>query len=109
MLCFASIRAHADPPSLEARLAAVSRAPEAAAAAEPRRQARRALDRAREVEATDVAAAERAERIADAALILCERIIARARARASLRAAIAERDDALRRKEVAEAALERAR
>lgn len=101
---------HADPPTLEARLAAVERAPEASIAAEPTRQARRALEREAELRgAGNDAAAERARRIADAAVILSERIVARARAQASLREAEAERDEALRRKQVAEAALENAR
>jgi len=99
----------ADPPTLEARLVAIERAPEASAAVEPIRQARLALEREAQLRgAGQDAAAERARRIADAAVILSERIVARARALASLREAEAERDEALRRKQVAEAALENA-
>ncbi len=107
MLCGSVVSAQ--PPSLEARLATLRQAPEASHAREPIQQARRALERERELrEAGQTAAAQRARRIADAAVILSERIVARVRAQASLRVAQTERDEAVRRKEVAEAALERA-
>ena len=106
-ICIAS-GVRAQPPALETRLATLERAPEASLASEPIRQARRALQRERQLRtARRSAAADRARRIADAAVILAERIVARARAEASLRDVIAERDEALRRRAVAEEALER--
>ncbi|HJL29747.1 MAG TPA: DUF4398 domain-containing protein, partial [Polyangiaceae bacterium LLY-WYZ-15_(1-7)] len=93
-------------PGLEARLRAAEEAPEAREAAGPLRQAREALARA---EALEGPAARRARGIADAALTLAERRIARARARAALAQAQRQAEAATRRAAVAREALERAR
>ena len=96
----------AEPPTLHRRLEEAERAPEAPVAEGALRQAREALSRAGTLPPE---AAERARRIADAALTLAERRIARARAEAGRRDAENHRRDALRRAEIAREALEHAR
>lgn len=105
-LALVSSDAVGEPPTLHRRLESAERAPEAAVAEGPLRQAREALARARTLTPD---AAERAHRIADAALTLAERRIARARAEAGRRDAELHRRDARRRAELARDALEHAR
>lgn len=90
-------------PTAAEHLATLRQTPEANHAEGALTQASRALEEAqRRREAGDAAGAERADRIARAALKLADRQIALVRARAALREAIQARDEARRRQAVAE-------
>ncbi len=97
--------AERSPDAQLARLAESSE-PEAAGAIA---QARRALERVRELATTDPAASRRARQIASAAILLARRQIELVRSRQALREAEEEAERAQARRAWAEGALERAR